>query len=56
MSFSVFVTRIQLLTPLRFTYVDVKPFALNLIDILLRKVEAAGTPEKVAENDLVMRC
>ncbi|VDB88356.1 unnamed protein product [Peniophora sp. CBMAI 1063] len=42
-------------TPL-FTYVDVKPFALNLIDILLRKVEAAGTPEKVAENDLVMRC
>lgn len=44
------------LTLVRFTYVDVKPFALTLIDVLLRKVESAGTPEKVAENDLVMRC
>ncbi len=30
--------------------------ARPLIDALLKKIEQAGTPEKVAENDYLMRC
>ncbi|KAI0029192.1 importin alpha re-exporter [Vararia minispora EC-137] len=42
--------------PPMFTPDDVRAVAPELIDVLLRKIEAGSTPEKVAENDLVMRC
>lgn len=40
----------------RFTQADVHELARPLIDSLLKKVEGAGTPEKVAENDYLMKC
>ncbi|THH15070.1 hypothetical protein EW146_g5342 [Bondarzewia mesenterica] len=39
-----------------FTPTDVREFAPQLIDMILGKVESASTPEKVAENDFLMRC
>ncbi len=39
-----------------FSQADVHEFAPALIDALLRKVEQPGTPEKIAENDYLMKC
>jgi exportin-2 (importin alpha re-exporter) len=36
--------------------VDVQPFALQLLSALLSKIEAQQSPERVAENDFLMRC
>ncbi|KAI0684913.1 Cse1-domain-containing protein [Cytidiella melzeri] len=41
---------------LLFSQADVHEFARPLVDALLKKVEQAGTPEKVAENDYLMKC
>ncbi|KAF7309671.1 Importin N-terminal domain-containing protein [Mycena indigotica] len=40
----------------QFGYADVQDFAPNLVIGLLAKIQSAGTPEKVAENDHLMRC
>ncbi|CAA7263712.1 unnamed protein product [Cyclocybe aegerita] len=39
-----------------FAQVDIHDSASDLLDALLSKVEAARTPEKVAENDHLMKC
>ncbi|KDR74835.1 hypothetical protein GALMADRAFT_249739 [Galerina marginata CBS 339.88] len=39
-----------------FAQADIQDSALELIDALLSKTEAARTPEKVAENDHLMKC
>ncbi|KAI0833709.1 Cse1-domain-containing protein [Trametes gibbosa] len=41
---------------LLFTQVDVKDIAPQTLDALLSRVEKAPTPEKVAENDYLMKC
>ncbi|KIP01732.1 hypothetical protein PHLGIDRAFT_336871 [Phlebiopsis gigantea 11061_1 CR5-6] len=41
---------------LLFTQADIHEFAPALIDALLKKVEQGATPEKVAENDYLMKC
>ncbi len=41
---------------LRFSFMDVQPFALHLINALLSKIETQQSPERVAENDFLMRC
>ncbi|KAI0340315.1 Cse1-domain-containing protein [Trametopsis cervina] len=41
---------------LLFSQADVHESARPLIDALLKKVERAGTAEKVAENDYLMKC
>ncbi|KAK7023669.1 importin-alpha export receptor [Paramarasmius palmivorus] len=40
----------------RFIQTDIHETANDLINALLSKTEAAGTPEKVAENDHLMKC
>jgi exportin-2 (importin alpha re-exporter) len=40
----------------RFSSADVQPFALQLLNALLAKIEAQQSPERVAENDFLMRC
>ena len=40
----------------RFSSTDVQPFALQLLNALLSKIEAQQSPERVAENDFLMRC
>jgi exportin-2 (importin alpha re-exporter) len=40
----------------RFAQADIHDSALDLIDALLSRIEAARTPEKVAENDHLMKC
>lgn len=35
---------------------DIQPFSGELIDTVLNKLESAGNPEKVAENDFMMKC
>jgi hypothetical protein len=35
---------------------DIQPFTAELIDTVLTKLESAGSPEKVAENDFMMKC
>jgi len=35
---------------------DIQPFSVELIDTVLTKLESAGNPEKVAENDFMMKC
>jgi exportin-2 (importin alpha re-exporter) len=40
----------------RFSSADVQPFAPRLLNALLTKIEAQQSPEKVAENDFLMRC
>ena len=35
---------------------DIQPFSAELIDTVLTKLESAGSPEKVAENDFMMKC
>ncbi|KAG6820300.1 hypothetical protein H0H93_002564 [Arthromyces matolae] len=39
-----------------FAQADIHEFAVNLVDALLTKIESAGTAEKVAENDYLMKC
>ncbi|KAI0262819.1 Cse1-domain-containing protein [Gloeopeniophorella convolvens] len=41
---------------LMFSSADVQPFAVPLLGVLLSKIEAQPTPERVAENDFLMRC
>lgn len=40
----------------RFSSADVQPFALQLLNALLSKIEVQQSPERVAENDFLMRC
>lgn len=40
----------------RFAQADIHDSALELIDALLTRIEMARTPEKVAENDHLMKC
>jgi exportin-2 (importin alpha re-exporter) len=40
----------------RFSSADVQPFALQLLNVLLTKIENQQSPERVAENDFLMRC
>ena len=40
----------------RFTQADIHELAPHLLDALLKKMESAGTPEKIAENDYLMKC
>ena len=35
---------------------DTQPFSGELIDTVLTKLESAGSPEKTAENDFMMKC
>ncbi|KJA18706.1 hypothetical protein HYPSUDRAFT_45045 [Hypholoma sublateritium FD-334 SS-4] len=41
---------------LLFAQADIHDSALELVDALLTRIEAARTPEKVAENDHLMKC
>ncbi|KAI9569377.1 armadillo-type protein [Boletus coccyginus] len=41
---------------LLFTQADVHDFAADLLNAVLAKIEGAGTPERVAENDHLMKC
>lgn len=41
---------------IRFTQADVREIASHLLNVLLGKIEKAGTPERVAENDYLMKC
>jgi hypothetical protein len=40
----------------RFSSADVQSFALQLLDVLLTKIEKQQSPERAAENDFLMRC
>jgi len=40
----------------RFTQADVRPFAENILMALFSNIEKGGTPEKIAENDYLMKC
>lgn len=40
----------------RFSQADIHDLAADLLNALLNKIEAAGPPEKVAENDHLMKC
>ncbi|KAL0569494.1 importin-alpha export receptor [Marasmius crinis-equi] len=39
-----------------FNHTDVQEFAPHLIEALFTRIQSAGTPEKVAENDHLMKC
>ena len=39
-----------------FAQADIHEFASNLVEGLLTKIESAGTAEKIAENDHLMKC
>ncbi|WRT64247.1 uncharacterized protein IL334_001178 [Kwoniella shivajii] len=39
-----------------FTQADVRPFAENILMALFTTIEKGGTPEKIAENDYLMKC
>lgn len=41
---------------LLFTPQDVQPFAENILMALFRNIERGSTPEKLAENDYLMKC
>ncbi|KAG2131005.1 CAS/CSE protein [Suillus clintonianus] len=41
---------------LLFSQADIHDLAADLLNTLLNKIEAAGPPEKVAENDHLMKC
>ncbi|KAG7451472.1 importin alpha re-exporter [Guyanagaster necrorhizus] len=41
---------------LLFTQTDIHDFAADLLNALLTKIESAKTPEKMAENDHLMKC
>ncbi len=40
----------------RFTQADIRPFAENILMTLFAEIERGGTPEKIAENDYLMKC
>lgn len=40
----------------RFTQEDVQGIASEILNTILTKIEASGTPEKIAENDYLMKC
>lgn len=42
--------------PVRFTPKDVSSFAQSAIEILLSRMEAGKSAEKIAENDYLMKC
>ena len=44
------------MTSSRFTPVDVAPWANLAILALLAKIEAGSSPEKVSENDYLVKC
>ncbi|KAK1926751.1 putative importin-alpha export receptor [Papiliotrema laurentii] len=39
-----------------FTQADVRPFAENILMALFANIEKGGTPEKISENDYLMKC
>jgi len=41
---------------IRFSQADIHDIAADLLNALLSKIEVAGPPEKVAENDHLMKC
>lgn len=41
---------------LLFTPADVQPFAESILMALFRNIERGGTPEKIAENDYLIKC
>ncbi|KAG1763112.1 CAS/CSE protein [Suillus occidentalis] len=43
-------------TQLLFSQADIHDLAADLLNALLNKIESAGPPEKVAENDHLMKC
>ena len=40
----------------RFSQADIHDLAFDLLNTLLNKIEAAGPPENVADNDHLMKC
>ena len=40
----------------RFTQADVRPFAESILMACFRNIESGNTPEKIAENDYLMKC
>lgn len=40
----------------RFTQTDVQPFSESILLAMFRNIESGGTPEKIAENDYLMKC
>ncbi|RXK37557.1 importin-alpha export receptor [Tremella mesenterica] len=39
-----------------FTQADIRPFADSILTALFTNIERGGTPEKIAENDYLMKC
>ncbi|TFY54539.1 hypothetical protein EVG20_g9663 [Dentipellis fragilis] len=39
-----------------FAYTDIRDVAPELLNMLFRRIESGASPEKVAENDFLMRC
>ena len=39
-----------------FDQASIRPFAQDLVDTLLLKIASAGSAEKIAENDHLMKC
>jgi exportin-2 (importin alpha re-exporter) len=46
---------IDVLALYRFTQSDVQPYAETLLELLFKQIEKGQTPEKLAENDYLMR-
>jgi len=42
--------------PCSFTSADVQPFAESILMALFRNIQSGATPEKLAENDYLMKC
>ena len=40
----------------RFNQEDIREIAPSIVDVALNKIEPGGTPEKIAENDYLMKC
>ena len=40
----------------RFAQADIRPFAENVLVSLLKLIESGETPEKIAQNDYLMKC
>ena len=40
----------------RFSQADIRPFAQDILMALFTNIERGQTPEKMAENDYLMRC
>ncbi|KAH8112452.1 Cse1-domain-containing protein [Phellopilus nigrolimitatus] len=43
-------------TQLLFNQEDIREIAPQLLNVVLAKIESGGTPEKIAENDYLMKC